>query len=88
MSVNIDALESTSGLQARRGKKNYGPNLQTLLHAEPRHPNGKTNNTTIFLSCAIEQFFTLVWVYSVELLLRTFYHKVSILTVALTSSGH
>ena len=62
--------------------------LQTLLHAELRHPNGKTNNTTIFLSWAIEQFLTLVWVYSVELLLCTFYHKISILSVALPSSGH
>ena len=69
---------------------NYQPNLQTLLHPEPRHPNSKTNNTTIFiyfLSCTIEFFKTLVWVYSLELLLR-FYHKVSILIVALASTGH
>ena len=64
--------------------KNCQPSLQTLLHAEPRHPNGKTNNTTIFLSGAIAQFLTLIWVYSVELL-RTFYHKVSIKVILVIS---
>ena len=88
VSLNVYALEGTSGLQERPDKTTSQISKHCMLHAEPRHPNGKTNNTTILLSCATEQFLPLIWVYSVELLLRTFYYKVSILIVALISSGH
>ena len=81
---------SSDNREAHRVRKD----IQSALSDFQCSAAGSSSLAEVLITCkfwsmavySIEQFLTLVWVYSVELL-RTFYHKVFILIVALTSSG-
>ena len=85
ISFNVDALVSTSGLQERPAKIISQISKHcSMLNLGIRMVK-QAIYTTIFLSCAIEQFLTL----STQLnFFAHFTTNVSILIVVLTSSGH